>query len=1772
MSSLTNHGTCAMDIDFNDGVPAVISSCQSAVQENGVIIGSQVGDQLRSNNYTTLLSVIPKQKEQGPAFLCSIDGRCPVRHTDVHKFIQEFGNTLHGLGIGRGHRVALCIPNGVELALGILAVSQWATCVPLSSNSAGSELIADLERCGADLVIGPYSAGPLPTTSEDTELDDEKKELAKKFSVMDSGNNNNNGSAAARDWTVHHHVEEIADQLNIPFVGLVPSPVDSTFRLWVPPTDPNRKKTRSTLRTHQNAPLDFDAIPIQHGISLIEDSNDPKERFQPNTGSDEALVLFTSGTTGNKKLVPHFMGDILTAALTIALSWELQPNDVNCNLMPLFHVGGILRQVYAPLVSGGAVICCPSFDADLFWSLLKRRSFNWYYAAPTMHQIILQTGKATIGEDEIKSYKLKMIANAAGGLLPSLANEMRQTYAAAILPSYGMTECMPISSPPATYDLSKPGTSGVPVGPEVGILNLSTMQSLPPGEEGPICVRGEPCFRGYGVLANDPDAKKPESFLKDGWFNTGDLGFLDKDGYLYITGRSKEVINRGGEIIPPMEVEEACIVHPDIQACAAFAAAHDVLQETVGLVVVTRPGRPRSLDLPTLHAFIADKLATPKWPQCLIFMEGGLPKSHTNKLLRVKLGERLGLPEFSDSMSTWERTFEADCPPQGTPLEDPIPSHPVQINHMSVQETLRNTMNSKNIWIVPHPQRPGALVAHISDDVKPLDLVDVATERLHRYEVPTHICRVQNKTKVSEKDLMKFVPGPKDAVASLLNASSLGDTENDPMVEQVQTIFLDLLKLDYIPPPTADFFQIGGSSMTASQLASKIRKTFNVSCTGAEVFHHSTSLALVDMIRSRQSPENVGDSPASPSATNRKFHQASFPSSRLPPQNSFIANFVQLLPMFVVFPIWQISRYLLFFGTLLEKSRWFEGVSDRDFTSFLLVYIIFHILWVTFAPLVFIAIKWIVIGRYKPGRYAIWSSYYLRWWFVDVCRKLFLKGIWGSSGWTLNLYYRMLGAKIGYGAKIAPDCELAEFDLVYIGRKAAVELSTVRGFGVDNGCMILGHAKVGDYSSVGLRSVVAPNTTVEGHLGPGTSSYDDIPGKTLHPKHARVNRQFAPQPLLFTQLFLGFPLTFFVNAFAQIPPLMVTYTLLQYKSRENDFDHWFSNWNELLDWLCDPRRIPFFFAIRIARALFSPFFYMAAALLVKKLFIGTIKAGPLNPQDETLKFRIWLAEALFSRKKVQNVTDLIGRHYESVSKFYRLLGAKVGNRVFWPGNQPACSGLYDLLSVGDDAVFGSRSVLVFYSVDRVSEIIICAGGNVSDNCIVMPGSVISKNAVLGSNSICSEGRLLPSGSVWFGSTGAESQCLEPGDGTDPLLEYDQFQDEPENDSCDSDQDEAEQPNKKKSPLKKNKMRKADMTNYRPTVIASEALRADRLQMKGDETTIRPVGRAVYLGKTKGYCFLPESLLILFAWANRVFCSVFHTMPLLLAVQFGAVLLYSDNVAQTAYNGLFGDYEATEGGTFYSPTGQIFNEDTFLWFERDFDNDGHHHTYMEVFFAVLSAFLFTHMARVLGWIIIELLAKWLLMGKRRPGRYNYDTSSYAMRWELYQLIAKIRKMSRLNLLQFISGTPYMNWYFRANGGKIGTDVCLYPAGADPMMPEPDMVKIGSRSVIDCASIVCHLNTRGNFELAPIIIGKECTLRTRSRVQQGVHMEEGSQLLEKSIAMTGEVLDKRSVWQGGPATMWFKYNEDAYGGLAGDIHSGYTPPTNVGSQDIEMGTLA
>jgi len=526
---------------------------------------------------------------------------------------------------------------------------------------------------------------------------------------------------------------------------------------------------------------------------------------------------------------------------------------------------------------------------------------------------------------------------------------------------------MPISSPPADYELTKPGTSGVPVGPEVAILNTTTIESLPVNVEGPICVRGEPCFRGYGVLANDPTAAKPASFLKDGWFDTGDLGYLDEDGFLFITGRSKEIINRGGEVIPPMEVEEAVLSHPDVKECAAFSVSHDVLQETVGIVVVLHDDSVRRLDLSTLHTHVSDKLAASKWPQCLIYMSGGLPKSHTNKLLRVKLGSRLGLPELNDDMSTWARTYEAQCPPHGAPLTDAIPSSLVTVDAADVESKLRAAVNSESVWIVPYPNRPGAVVAYVDKDMDRRQFIDIAVASLNRYAVPTHICNVDECSDKSVETLKNLLPKPKDAVASILSTGSASGEASDAVTEKVIEMFTDLLKLDYIPTHDSHFFHIGGSSMLASQLAGRIRKAFDgVPFNGAEVFHHATPKELAEAIKHRQNGDG-GSSGSDPKHTDadRNDQGAPFGQKHIRTQGGIFSTLFQLFPMFFLFPAWQIMRYLLFFTLLTDEARYL-WTSDRDILSFLIAYMVYYLMWITFCPLVFVAIKWYVVS-YSSG-------------------------------------------------------------------------------------------------------------------------------------------------------------------------------------------------------------------------------------------------------------------------------------------------------------------------------------------------------------------------------------------------------------------------------------------------------------------------------------------------------------------------------------------------------------------------------------------------------------------------------------------------------------------------------------------------------------------------------------------------------------------------------------------------------------------------------------
>jgi len=215
------------------------------------------------------------------------------------------------------------------------------------------------------------------------------------------------------------------------------------------------------------------------------------------------LLLHTSGTSGKKKVVPYSLETLAVGSACVAASWGLGPADICLNMMPLFHTGGIVRNLLAPILVGSATVCCPGFDPSLFWDKVPTLGATWYYGAPTMHSLILAEASRRGGAP---AHTVRLIGNAAGPLLPSLARQLRDVFgeATAVLPSYGMTECMPITAPPLDYNVAdKVGTSGRAVGPQLSIRD-GAGKEMPAGSIGNITLRGPPTFGGY----EDPEVRR----------------------------------------------------------------------------------------------------------------------------------------------------------------------------------------------------------------------------------------------------------------------------------------------------------------------------------------------------------------------------------------------------------------------------------------------------------------------------------------------------------------------------------------------------------------------------------------------------------------------------------------------------------------------------------------------------------------------------------------------------------------------------------------------------------------------------------------------------------------------------------------------------------------------------------------------------------------------------------------------------------------------------------------------------------------------------------------------------------------------------------------------------------------------------------------------------------------------------------------------------------------------------------------------------------------
>jgi oxalate---CoA ligase len=349
--------------------------------------------------------------------------------------------------------------------------------------------------------------------------------------------------------------------------------------------------------------------------------------------ADVALVLHTSGTTSKPKLVPLTHRNLCSSAQNVANVLGLRADDRCLNVMPFFHIHGLVGALLSSLTVGGSVICAPGFRAPSFMGWLSELEPTWYTAVPTVHQAVL--ARAGENAEAIARSRLRFIRSSSASLPPQVQEELERTFNVPVIESYGMTEAAhQMASNPLPPLQRKPGSVGVAAGPEIAVLDEAG-RMLPAGGTGEVAIRGESVFSGY---ENAPDADV--AAFANGWFRTGDEGSLDDEGYLFLRGRLKEIINRGGEKVSPLEVESALLSHPEVAETVVFSIPDERLGEEVGAAVVLYA--QRKITVRELQEFVASSLADFKVPRAIVVVEE-IPKGATGKLQRIGLADQLGL-------------------------------------------------------------------------------------------------------------------------------------------------------------------------------------------------------------------------------------------------------------------------------------------------------------------------------------------------------------------------------------------------------------------------------------------------------------------------------------------------------------------------------------------------------------------------------------------------------------------------------------------------------------------------------------------------------------------------------------------------------------------------------------------------------------------------------------------------------------------------------------------------------------------------------------------------------------------------------------------------------------------------------------------------------------------------------------------------------------------------------------------------------------------------
>ncbi|MEM6985362.1 MAG: AMP-binding protein [Pseudomonadota bacterium] len=345
---------------------------------------------------------------------------------------------------------------------------------------------------------------------------------------------------------------------------------------------------------------------------------------------NDGLLMYTSGTTGLPKGVRLSHANLIAGGRNTAQAHQLDAADRALCVLPLYHINGLCVTLFAPLVSGGSVVLPPRFSVSAFWSWLSDHRCTWFSVVPTQISWLLHGEKDRVrGEHDA----LRFGRSASAPLSPDVHRAFEERFGLPMIETMGLTEtAAQILSNPMPPGRCKHGSPGVAVGNEVAIVDANTGEKCAAGEEGEIRVRGANVMQGY---LDNPDATA-QALTSDGWLCTGDLGRMDDDGYVFVTGRLKELIIKGGENIAPREIDEALLTHPDVIEAAAFAKPCADYGQRVEAGVVLRENANTSAD--SLRSHCQSRVGAFKSPDRVHLLDS-LPKGPSGKVQRLKLAD-----------------------------------------------------------------------------------------------------------------------------------------------------------------------------------------------------------------------------------------------------------------------------------------------------------------------------------------------------------------------------------------------------------------------------------------------------------------------------------------------------------------------------------------------------------------------------------------------------------------------------------------------------------------------------------------------------------------------------------------------------------------------------------------------------------------------------------------------------------------------------------------------------------------------------------------------------------------------------------------------------------------------------------------------------------------------------------------------------------------------------------------------------------------------------